>query len=52
MRNYYVSFKFSKDGKSWSNGSATVKATSDQGAIMQIESKYPYVRDIKIVSVR
>lgn len=52
MKTYSVFYDFSKDGKHWINGTASVKATSDTGAIAQIQSKYPYVKNIKILSVR
>lgn len=52
MRTYSISFSYPQNGKSWTRTSATVKAESDVGAIMQIESKYPFVKDIRINSVR
>lgn len=52
MQTYSISFSHSKDGKGWSTTSTHVKATSDVGAIAQIESKYPYVRNIRIMSVK
>lgn len=52
MKTYSISFSYSRDGKSWNRTSTNVKATSDSGAIAQIKSKYPYVRDINIMSVR
>ena len=52
MYTYTISFKYSKDGRSWSHASTTVKAESDIGAIAQVESKYPFVSDIKIISRR
>ncbi len=33
-------------------GTTTVKADSDMGAIAQVESKYPYVTDIRILNRR
>ncbi len=51
-RTYNVSYQFSQNGKSWSGSSGSVKATSDEGAIAQIASRYPYVRNIRITSVR
>ncbi|CAK7053067.1 hypothetical protein [Fusobacterium varium] len=53
MKTYRVSFKYSTNqGKSWISTSTTIKAESDQGAIMQVESKYEYVKDIKITDIR
>lgn len=52
MKTYSVSYKYSKDGKSWTSTSTSVKAESDMGAIAQVQSKYNYVKDIKINSVR
>ena len=52
MKSYSISFKYSKDGKSWYRLSKIVKAESDRGAIAQIESSYPYVAEIIITSVR
>ena len=52
MYTYTINFKYSKDGRDWMNGSTTVKADSDMGAIVQVESKYPYVSNIKIISRR
>ena len=49
---YTISFRYSRDGRTWSSSNATVKATSDEGAIIQVQSKYPYVSDIKIKNVR
>lgn len=52
MKTYSISFRYSRDGKSWTRTSTTVKATSDSGAISQVKSKYPYVQDVRIMSVR
>ncbi len=52
MHTYSISFKYSRNGTSWTTTSTTVRATSDMGAIAQIESKYPYVKDIRIMSIR
>ena len=39
MKTYRVSFKYSTNqGKSWISTSTTIKAESNQGAIMQVES--------------
>lgn len=52
MKTYSISFKYSRNGNSWTSTSTSVKAESDVSAIMQIESKYPYVKDIRVMSVR
>ena len=52
MQTYSISYRYSRDGKCWSSTSTSVKATSDVGAIAQIQSRYPYVKEIRIVSVR
>lgn len=51
MKKYRISFSYSRNGSGWTKTSLTVSATSDSGAIEQIKSKYPYVRDIRILSV-
>lgn len=52
MKRYSISFRYSRDGKSWTRTSTTVTASSDSGAIAQVRSKYPYVADIRIMSIR
>lgn len=53
MKTYSISFMDSNNqGKTWISASTTAKAKSDQGAIMQAESKYEYVKDIKITDIR
>ncbi|WP_020004188.1 hypothetical protein [Brachyspira innocens] len=52
MKTYNISFKYSKDGKGWNGMTVSVKAESDYSAIKQVESRYPFVKDIKILSVR
>lgn len=52
MKRYSISFRYSRDGKSWTRTSTTVMASSDSSAIAQVKSKYPYVDDIRIMSVR
>ena len=52
MKTYTISFKYSKDGKSWTSTSKSIKAESDFSAITQIQSRYPYVKDIKVTAVR
>lgn len=52
MKTYSISYRYSRDGKSWCSTSTSVKAESDMGAIAQVQSKYSYVKDIRIMSVR
>ena len=52
MKRYSISFRYSRDGKSWTRTSTTVMASSDSGAISQVRSRYPYVSDIRIMFVR
>lgn len=52
MKTYSISFRYSRDGKSWTVTSTTIKATSDSGAISQLKSKYKYVENIRIMSVK
>ena len=52
MKRYSISFRYSRDGKSWVRTSTTVMASSDSGAIAQVRSRYPYVDDIRIMAVR
>lgn len=52
MHTYSISFAYSRNGTSWTRTSTSVKATSDSGAIAQVKSKYPYVKDIRIMSIR
>lgn len=52
MKRYSISFRYSRDGRSWTRTSTTVMASSDSGAIAQVKSKYPYVSDIRIMSIR
>ena len=52
MKTYSISFAYSRNGTSWTRTSTSVKATSETGAIAQVKSKYPYVKDIRIMSVR
>lgn len=52
MQTYSISFKYSKNGTSWTSTSKSIKAESDISAIAQIQSRYNYVKDIKITSVK
>ena len=49
MYKYNIYFKYSKDGRSWTQSTKFVQADSDSGAIAQIKSMYPYVKDIRIM---
>ena len=51
MKTYHIALQFSKDGRSWVGTTVTVKAESDVGAISQAESKYTYVRNVRITNV-
>lgn len=48
MKTYSISYRYSKDGKSWTSTTTSVKAETDMGAIAQIQSRYNHVKDIKI----
>ena len=50
MYTYNVSFKYSNNNKNWISTSTTVKAEYDMAAIIQIRSKYQYLKDIKIIA--
>ena len=52
MKSYSISFRFSRDGKSWFRTSTTVKATSETDAILMVKSRYPYVEDVRVMSIR
>ena len=52
MQRYNLSFRFSRNGTSWSMGSTFVNATSSADAMAQVRSMYPYVENIRILSVR
>lgn len=52
MKTYSISFRYSRDGRSWNRTSTSVKASSESEAIAQIERKYPYVDDVRVMSVR
>ena len=52
MKRYNISFRFSRNGTSWSRSSTFVNASSESDAIAQIRSRYAYVEDIRILSVR
>ena len=52
MKCYSISFRYSRDGRSWTRTSTTVTASSESSAIAQVRSRYPYVQDIRVMSVR
>lgn len=52
MKTYFMSFRYSKNGKSWTSTSTSVKAESDMGAIEQVKSRYDHIKDIKINRVK
>ena len=52
MKTYSISFRYSRDGKSWNRASTSIKALSESAAISQLKRKYPYVDDIHVMSVR
>lgn len=52
MKTYSISYSYSRDGKSWTVTSSHFKATSESGAIAQLKSKYPYVKNIRVMAVR
>lgn len=52
MKTYSITYKTSTDGKAWVSQSAQIKAETDTGAIEQVKSKAPYVKDIVIQSAR
>lgn len=52
MKKYKISLKFSKSGTIWTRTRQTVVAESEQGAITLIESLYPHVKDIKVLSAK
>lgn len=52
MQTYKITFKYSKDGRFWTSTTKHVKAMSDMAAIAQISSMYPYVKEIRVLSIR
>lgn len=52
MKTYSISFRYSRDGKSWSRSSTSIKARTESAAISQLKSRYRYVDDIRVMSVR
>ena len=51
MKRYHMQYTFSNDGKGWTTVTTTVNASSDQGAISQVQSKANYVKDIRIINI-
>ena len=52
MKTYSISFRYSRDGKSFTQRNTTVKATSNSDAIRQVKNMFPNARDIRVMSVR
>ena len=52
MKRYSISFRYSKNGKSWARSSTTIIASSESDAVSQLRSRYPYVQDIRVMAVR
>lgn len=52
MKTYLIAYKHSRDGKSWSICSSSVKAESESDAVRQLERKYKYVKDVRVQSVK
>ena len=52
MKTYSISFRYSRDGKSWTQRNTFIKADSSSSAMSQVRSMYPYVKDIRITNVR
>ena len=51
MKRYTIQYDSSNDGKAWSAASIAVNASSDQGAISQVQSMANYVKDIQIIII-
>ena len=52
MKTYSISFRYSRDGKSYTRRSTSIKAESSSAAISQLKSMFPNAQDIRIMSVR
>lgn len=52
LKHYQISYKYSRDGKVWTHTTETVKGESDVSVMIQIQSRHPYVKDIRVVSVK
>jgi len=53
MKTYSISFIYSRNGgSSWTSTSTHVKAETESSAIAQLKSKYPYIKNIRVMSVR
>ena len=52
MKTYSIAYEYSRNGSGWITTSSHFKAESEAGAIAQLKSKYAYVRNIRVMSVR
>lgn len=52
MRRYSIYVQYSFDNRAWNATTVTVNATSDEGAILQVKSMYPYVKEIRIQNIQ
>lgn len=52
MKTYSITFRYSRDGKSWTQRNTFVKADSSSDATSQVKSMFPYVKDIRITNIR
>ena len=52
MNQYSFSFKYSKDGKTWTQSNTFIKAETQSDARYELESKYPYVKDIRLTNTK
>ena len=52
MKIHLIAYEYSRNGSYWTTTSSHFKAETESGAIAQLQSKYPYVRKIRIMSVR
>ncbi len=52
MKTYSIVYRHSRDGKMWTVCTTSVKANTESEAIAKLHSKHPYVKDVRIQSVR
>lgn len=52
MSRYSISFRYSRDGRSWTRTSTTITASSESGAIAQLKRRYPFLDDVRVMAVR
>lgn len=52
MKTYSISFRYSRDGKSYTQRNTSVKADSSSVAISIVKNNFPNATDIRINSVR